>query len=371
MAFTVTEILKWTGGRLVNGAASGSAGNSFDTIRVDRPSPLAISKSSDIAFFFSKTYQDELPAAAPGVLITGEAFAQPLEQAGLPFWKKTAVIACQDPYFAMALLSEKFAANLSSVAHLERNRESYIHPSAVVAPSAVIETGAQIGANCVIEADVKVGAGTVLYPSCYLGPRVHVGRDCVFFAGVAVYEWTEIGDRVRLHAGCVIGSDGFGYAPKRDGKKVFGHQKIFHLGRVVIGDDVEIGANSCVDRSTFGDTLIGNSAKLDNLVHVGHNAKIDVGAVICGGTCLAGNASIGKFAYVGGLTGIANHVHVGDGASVGAVSLVTKDVEPGGTAVGNPQRDHREHFKAHARLSRLIAERRKKADEGSKGGHEK
>ena len=165
--------------------------------------------------------------------------------------------------------------------------------------------------------------------------------------------------RVRIHAGSVIGADGFGYAPKREGSQVIGHVKIYHLGRVVIGDDVEIGANSCVDRSTFGETRIEKSAKLDNIVHIGHNALVEEGAVICGGTCLAGRASVGKFALVGGLTGIINDVHVGDGAQVAAMTLVSKDVLPGSTAVGNPQREYKQHFRAHAILNKLMTEREK------------
>jgi UDP-3-O-[3-hydroxymyristoyl] glucosamine N-acyltransferase len=208
----------------------------------------------------------------------------------------------------------------------------------------------------VIQERAQIGAGTVLYAGCFIGPSVKIGKNSVLFPRVSVYEWTILGDRVRLHAGVVLGSDGFGYAPKIIDGQVRGHQKIFHLGRVVVGDDVEIGANSCVDRGTMGDTVIANNVKLDNLVHVGHNSQLDEGAVICGGTCLAGRASVGRYAYVGGLTGITNAVRVGDGAKVGALSLVTKDVPPGGTAVGNPQREHREHFKVHALLNKLSLE---------------
>jgi UDP-3-O-[3-hydroxymyristoyl] glucosamine N-acyltransferase len=175
-----------------------------------------------------------------------------------------------------------------------------------------------------------------------------------------LYEATQLGNRVRIHSGSVLGSDGFGYAPKIDQGQVSGHQKIYHLGRVVLEDEVEVGANSCVDRGTFGETRIGKFSKLDNLVHIGHNAKLDEGVIVCGGTCLAGNASVGKYAYIGGLTGIGNHVHVGDRAKVGALSMVTKDVVSGSTVVGNPQRESKEHFRAHALLSRLLAERRRK-----------
>lgn len=362
MSFSVEQILTWTGGQLSNGA---DLGPSVDAIRVERPSVLALSRSSDVGFFFNRAYEKELATADPGVLITSEAFVKPLRESGLPLWKKTAVLSCPDPYLAMAILSEKFASIHSTVAHVSEPGETTdIHPTAIVDPSAQIGHGVRIGAHCVVEWGAKIGDGTVLYPGCFVGPEVVIGAKCVLFPGVAVYEWSVIGDRVRLHAGVVIGSDGFGYAPKREGKKVVGHQKLFHLGRVVIGDDVEIGANSCVDRATFGETVIGNNSKLDNLVHIGHNSRLDEGAVICGGTCLAGRASIGKYAYVGGLTGVGNDVHVGDGASVGALAMVTKDVPPGGTAVGNPQRDYREHFRAHAYLNRLIAE--KKSESGKR-----
>jgi len=368
MSFGVNDILKWTDGRLAN--ADALEGREAK-ISVSRPVPLASARPGDLAFFFNRQYQSELHQASPGVLITGEPFVKPLAAAGLPFWKTCAVIACEDPYLAMALLSEKFAEELSSVAHLTTQTETFVHPSAVVHPTVELGKNVRVGAHCVIEAEARIGAGTVLYAGCFVGTRSVIGESTVLFPGVTVYEWTEVGSRVRLHAGVVLGSDGFGYAPKRSGKQVIGHQKIFHLGRVVVEDDVEIGANSCVDRGTFGETRIGKSAKLDNLVHIGHNSRLDEGAIVCGGTCLAGNASLGKFAYVGGLTGITNHVHVGDGASVGALSLVTKDVPPGATAVGNPQREHREHFKAHALLSRMLAERKAPKSANIESGLEK
>ncbi len=359
MDFTVQDILEWTGGRVANLQALGTR---LHEIRVNRPVSLKGAKSSDLAFFFSRAFESEIPFARPGVLVTGEPFVKPLEASGLPIWKEAAIIACSDPYMAMAIVSEKFAPHLSSISHVPgtESKSQQVHPTAVVHSTVELGEDVQIGAHCVIEAHVKIEKGCVLYPGAYIGPHCQLGAESVLFAGVKIYEGCRLGARVRVHAGTVIGADGFGYAPKRNGKQVLGHQKIYHLGCVVIEDDVEIGANSCIDRATFGETRIGKNAKLDNLVHVGHNSRLNEGAVICGGTCLAGNASVGKYAYVGGLTGITNHVHVGDGASVGALSLVTKDVEPGGTAVGNPQRDYKEHFRAHALLSKLQTERRKK-----------
>ncbi|OFZ22437.1 MAG: hypothetical protein A2X94_01270 [Bdellovibrionales bacterium GWB1_55_8] len=365
MLATVDQILQWTGGRLANGE---SLGRLLDEIRVEKPVPLTGAKNGELAFFFSKLYQDELINAAPGVLITGEPFVEPLRKSGLPLWITTAVIACPDPYYAMAVLSEKLGAPLSTISHVPPvsgaafASEKQIHASAVVDPTAQIGQGVRIGPHCVIEGGVRIGARSILYPGCYVGPDCSIGEDCVLFPGVTLYEWTRLGDRVRVHAQSVLGADGFGYAPRRVEGAVTGQQKIYHVGKVIIGDDVEIGANSCVDRGTFGETRIEKNAKIDNLVQVGHNAHVEEGAILCGGSCFAGNSSVGRFALVGGLCGVTNHVHIGAGSSVAAMTLVSKDVPDGGTAVGNPQRDHSEHFRVHALLSRLLKDRAKKRE---------
>ena len=131
----------------------------------------------------------------------------------------------------------------------------------------------------------------------------------------------------------------------------------------MIGNDVELGANACVDRATFGETRIDHHAKLDNMCHIGHNAWVEEGAILCGGVFLAGNARIGKYAYIGGLTGVTNKVHIGDGAQVGAGSMMTKNIPEGGTGVGNPQREYREHFRAHAMLNKLVLDRNNSKEE--------
>lgn len=373
--FTVEQISQWTGGKVVNAEVLGVA--ALSAIRVKRPAPLARSTTQDLAYFFAKAYQHELPTALPGVLITGEAFVKPLEAAGLPLWKASAVVACADPYLAMAILSERFAGSgLSTVVHAgsvlaaemaEHFGKPQIHATAVVDATADLGAGVQVGARAIVAEHVRIGAGTVLYPGVYVGPHAQIGERCVVFPNVTLYERVELGNDVRIHAGSVLGSDGFGYAPRTrvgaDGKtEIIGHQKIYHLGRVVVGDGVEIGALSCVDRGTIDDTRIGRGAKLDNQVHVGHNAEIGEGAIVCGGTCLAGNASIGNWAYVGGLVGITNHVHVGEGGKVAAMSLLTKDVAPGAVAAGSPQREYTEHFRAHAALSRLARAKRSTGD---------
>ncbi len=380
MSFSVHEVAEWIGGSVVNSAV---LGGHLHEIRVEKISNLDACGTRDIAFFFSRAYEKALIQSLPGILVTDRAFVEPMERAGLPLWKQTAVLSCADPYLAMAQVSEKFAAKISTVAHLTRLRETEIHPSAVVHATAQVGLGVRIGPHCVIEERARIGAGSVLYPGCFIGPFVEVGEDCVLFPNVALYEWTRLGNQVRLHSGVVVGADGFGYAPIKSpaqsqdqlqemitevaathSEGVMGHQKIYHLGRVAMGNRVEIGANSCVDRGTFGDTVIGDDVKIDNQVQVGHNVQIGRGTVICGCAGLAGSAKVGEFVYIGGAAKIGNQIQIGNRANIGAGSMISKDVPAGGAAAGNPQREHRDHFRAHAILNRLISDKKNKKKRG-------
>jgi UDP-3-O-[3-hydroxymyristoyl] glucosamine N-acyltransferase len=364
--FSLTQILEWSQAKWVNSAALGSP--SPESIRVERPGRLGNAGPTEIAFFFSQAYQQELLTSQAGILLVGEAFIVPLEAAGLALWKKSAVICARDPYLALAVLSEKFAAGVSDGAHLTPVQGG-VHPSAIIDLSAEVHPDAQVGAHCVIEAGAKIGARAVLYPGVYVGHRVAVGEESVLFSGVKLYEDTVIGSRVRIHANAVIGADGFGYALQtKDGKPVR-HQKIYHFGNVVIEDDVEIGAVTCIDRATFGSTRVGKGAKIDNQVMVGHNCQIDEGAVLCGKVGMSGTSSVGKFAYLGGGAGLHNQVHIGDGAKVGGMSLVIGDVRPGMTVMGQPAREQKKFLRIQALLSRML-EDREKARKAKGGSHE-
>lgn len=297
-----------------------------------------------------------------GILVTGEPFVVPLEKSGLPLWKTTAIIACKDPYLAMAQVSAKFAERLSSVAHLKIDRESapVVHSKAVVHASAQLGRGVRIGAGSVIEEDVKIGDGTVVYPNCFVGPGCQIGEGCVLFPNVVLYEWTQLANRVRLHSGVVLGADGFGYAPRFENGQIVAHEKIYHLGRVIVGDDVEIGAGSTIDRGTIGDTRIDRGAKIDNNVQIGHNCHVGEGAVMCGMSGLAGSAELGKFVYVGALAGLGNQVVVGDRSKVGPGTLVGKDVPAGKEVMGYPHRDPKDFYKMHALFNQMLEEHKKK-----------
>ena len=203
--------------------------------------------------------------------------------------------------------------------------------------------------------------GTVLYPGCYVGPGSKIGEGCAFFPNVVLYEWTQIGNRVRLHANVVVGADGFGYAPRFDNGQIVSQQKIHHLGKVVIGDEVEVGAATTIDRGTISDTRIDRGAKIDNNVQIGHNVQIGEGSIICGNAALAGSSSLGKFVYIAGLAAVGNQIHVGDFSRVGAGTLVGKDVPPGKEVIGYPHRDPKDFYKIHALLNQMLRQRRAKS----------
>ncbi len=365
-AITLAQILEWTSGRLANRE---SLGAEAANIEVTRPADLAGSQASDCAFFFSKAYQADLMSAAPGILVTGEPFVAPLQASGLPIWRHSAIVACGDPYLAMAILSKEFAlAGHSSMAHvpsqlLEASGTPEIHSSAIVDPTAKLAAGVVVGPGCVVEAGVTLGKGTLLYPRVYLGKNGSVGEGSVLFPGVTVYENVKIGKRARIHAGAVIGADGFGFAPVIQNGKPIDHAKIYHFGCVVIGDDVEIGANALIDRATLGETTIASKCKLDNDVHIGHNTRVGEGTIFCGKSGTAGGAVVGRFVYVGGGSGIGK-VTVGDYVKIGGATKVDIDVAEGETVVGNPVRSYRDHFRVNVLLNRLLEERtaKKKRD---------
>jgi UDP-3-O-[3-hydroxymyristoyl] glucosamine N-acyltransferase len=187
-----------------------------------------------------------------------------------------------------------------------------------------------------------------------VGRNVVLGNNCVIFANVTVYEGCVLGAGVRVHSGSVIGADGFGYASEQKSNGEVEHHKIYHLGGVVIGDGVEIGANCCVDRGTVGDTRIHAFVKIDNLVQIAHNCEVGEGTIICGSAGMAGSSSTGRYVYVAGGAGLNNQIHVSDGAKIGAACLVSKDVGPGEMVMGNPLREYNDHFRLQAMLNRMI-----------------
>ncbi len=225
-----------------------------------------------------------------------------------------------------------------------------VHPSAIVEAGAVIDASASVGPGCFVGAGCVVGAQSVLEHNVTLAGASRLGRACRLGPGASVLAGSVLGDRVLLHAGVRIGTDGFGYRPSDDRRSLV---RIPHLGNVVIDDDVEIGANSCVDRARFGSTTIGAGTKIDNLCQIAHNCRVGRGVIICGNCGIAGSATIGDGAMIGGLVGIGDNVNIGAGARVAAKSGVMSDVAPGTTVAGLPAFEGREYLRMVAALRGL------------------
>lgn len=221
------------------------------------------------------------------------------------------------------------------------------HPHAHVASSAYIGANVAMGPGVCIEEDAVVGDNTVLYANVYIGRGTQIGSDCVLYPNVVVREGCTVGDRCIFHSGAMIGSDGFGFVPA-GGQWI----KVPQIGRVVIGDDVEIGSATCVDRATFGETRIGQGTKIDNLVQVGHNAKIGEHCAIAGCAGIAGSARIGNGVRIGASAGVVGHIDVCDGVTIATLAGVTESVAPGRTVSGFPAIDHKEQLRV------MVAQRR-------------
>jgi UDP-3-O-[3-hydroxymyristoyl] glucosamine N-acyltransferase len=229
--------------------------------------------------------------------------------------------------------------------------EPGVHPTAIVGRGAVWDDPIRIGPHVVLGEGVRIGRNARIDAACVIGDGVVIGDDAQLFPGVACYSGTVVGHRVMLHAGVRLGSDGFGYVTGRPGEM---HRKIPHVGRCLIGDDVEIGANTTVDRGSVDDTTIGDGTKIDNLVQVGHNVRIGARCLIMAQVGIAGSTRIEDDCIISGQVGLAGHFTVGRAARIAAQAGVWGDVPSGASVSGYPARDHREQLRSAAALNRLV-----------------
>jgi UDP-3-O-[3-hydroxymyristoyl] glucosamine N-acyltransferase len=252
------------------------------------------------------------------------------------------LIRVDDPYSALAQL-------MRMADELTRPRPTGVEQPSYVADGVEVSVDSYIGAFAYVGAGAKLGQRVQIHPQAYVGPGVSIGDDCIIYPGVKIYRGTRIGSRCIIHSGAVIGADGFGFAPMPDGS----YSKIPQMGHVEISDDVEIGANTTIDRATMGATVIGQGTKLDNLIQVAHNVEVGSNTVMAAQGGVAGSAKIGSRCMIGGQVGIAGHISVGDGVSIGAQSGIHASVPDGVTMMGYPAIEARKWLRQSGYLNRL------------------
>ena len=257
--------------------------------------------------------------------------------------ENTTIIRVKNARDCVAKLLQMYSAALNP-------KKSGIDSLAFISPNAKIGENVYIGAFAYIADGAVIGDGTEVYPHSYIGDNVTLGKDCKIYPNVTIYHGCKLGNNVTIHAGSVIGADGFGFAPNAEGT---GYDKIPQIGIVTIEDDVEIGANTCIDRSTMGSTYIRKGVKLDNLVQIAHNDEIGENTVMSAQVGIAGSTKVGQWCMFGGQVGIAGHIEIGDKVFLGAQSGVPGKVKGGQTLIGTPPMEPRSYFKSQAIFRRL------------------
>ena len=278
------------------------------SVTVSRVATLPNADSTAVSFLANPAYREVFKSTSAAAVIVNDADA-----ADCP----VAALVARDPYLTFARVAQ--------VLHPPAKIAGGIHESAIVSETASVAESAHIGANVVVGDETTIGKNVFVGAGSVIGPRCHIGDNSQLVANVSIIQDVRIGARCTLHPGCVVGADGFGMA--RDEQ---GWVKVPQIGGVQVGDDVDIGANTCVDRGAIEDTIIENGVRLDNLIQIGHNAHIGAHTAIAGMTAIAGSAKVGKRCMIAGLSGVIGHVTVCDDVVIKAQALILKDIdEPG------------------------------------------
>ena len=320
--------------RLLSGHLIGST-----TELITEPEQIESAKKSSITFIGSQKYlsywqQSKASAAILEASLSG--YITPGEN--------RAFIVVKNADLAMARLLELFAPGPLKF-------EPKIHPSAVIHETAVIGKEVIIGANCYIGADVDISDHVIIYPNVSIFNHVTIGPHTTIKSGTVILENCVVGAHCIVHTNVNIGTDGFGYRPSTDSKNLV---KIPHIGNVVIGNTVEIGSGTCIDRGKFSSTIIGDATKIDNLVQIGHNCKIGRGCLIAGCVGISGSVTMGDEVIVGGQAGIKDHIVIGSKAKIGGNSGVMRDILPGQSVLGIPAQEAHKTLKLWALLRKMI-----------------
>ncbi|MDC0708949.1 UDP-3-O-(3-hydroxymyristoyl)glucosamine N-acyltransferase [Stigmatella sp. ncwal1] len=297
---------------------------------------LAEAGPGDVSFYGNTRYRRQYEATRASAVLVGR---------DVPAREGMALIRVSNPHLAFARLLKLF--------EVWERPTAGVRPGAHVHPEARVHAEATVMAGATVEKGASVGARTVLYAGAYVGEGASIGEDCLLYPNVTVRERCQVGSRVILHASCVVGADGFGFAFDAEGDDGPQHFKIPQTGIVRIEDDVEVGACTCIDRATIGETVVGRGTKLDNLVQLAHNVKIGPLTLICAQAGVSGSAEVGTGVVLAGQVGVVGHIRVGDLAKVGAQSGVAHDVEDGQVVSGSPAIPHRDWLRASAAAGQL------------------
>lgn len=310
---TLKEIAQFVNGEITSG----------DDIIINHLAKIEEAETGDITFLSNPKYAKYLNSTkATAILISKDAEYKEIASRQNPI----VLVKVENPYMSFLKLIDVFYPEPQPLA-------KGIHPSAVIAPTATIENDAAIGANVVVGARAIVRSNAAIWHNAVIGDDVEIGSDVLIYPNVSIRERCKIGNRVIIHSGTVVGSDGFGFAPKPDGT----YEKIPQRGNVVIEDDVEIGSNSSIDRATLGETRIKRGSKLDNLVQIAHNVTIGENTVIAAQTGIAGSTTVGKNCVIGGQVGVVGHIKIADKSIIAAQSGISKSLTEGGkTYFGTP-----------------------------------
>lgn len=293
---------------------------------------LDAAERTEVSFLDDRRYADQFAKTRAGACLI-----RPEMAARAP--RGVALLVTKEVYLGYARIAAAF--------HPPAPLQAGIDPKAVVDPSARVGAGCRIEAGVTIEAGVEIGEGCRIGANAFIGRGVAIGRGGTIGSGASLMVCI-VGKRVVIHPGVRIGQDGFGFVPRREG-----HVKVPQVGRVLIGDDVEIGANSTIDRGANSDTVIGSGCKIDNLVQIGHNVRLGYGCIVVAQVGISGSTVVGNGVMIGGQAGLAGHLHIGDGARIAAQSGVMRDIPPGETVFGYPAVPSKQYMRQVAILGRL------------------
>ena len=308
---TLREIAALVAGRLL-------ATENAEDVDIRSVRSMAEAGPTDLTFLANPKYKNELGKIKAGAILLSE----PAEGISIP------QIVVGDPYLALARVMQMLYP-------LPRGR-SGIHPDAHISSDTLISSEAQVDAGVTVAYGARIGKGTLIFPNVYIGRNAVIGENCLIYPGVVIREECVIGNRVIVQPNAVIGSDGFGYAVDREGRR----HKIPQIGKVIIHDDVEIGAGATIDRATFGETVVGRGTKIDNLVQIAHNVRIGEDCVIVAQAGISGSSRLGHRVILAGQAGVVGHIEIGNDSIIGAQSGVAQSLPEKSRVTGSPAVPH-------------------------------